>query len=152
MATDGGRDLYRCGLTANSTDAGEMIAALPFSREHAQNALELITLEGIFGKRESFLAGQFEQFTVAQRVGNMKAEIAGLANPEISFLGRIFEKSIMRFNDDMIVMPLQAATQWDALSHVYYEDRMYNGFPASAVTSFGATKLAITAAVAKGIT
>jgi hypothetical protein len=44
----------------------------------------------------------------------------------------------MRFNDDMIIMPLQAATQWDALSHVYYEDRLYNGFPADSVTSLGA--------------
>src|ERR1700760_2529180 len=39
---------------------------------------------------------------------------------------------------DVIIMPLQAATQWDALSHVYYEDKLYNGFPASSVTSFGA--------------
>lgn len=34
-----------------------------------------------------------------------------------------------------IVMPLQACTQWDALSHVYYDEQLYNGFPAKAVTS-----------------
>ncbi len=49
----------------------------------------------------------------------------------------------MRFNDDMIIMPLQAATQWDALSHVYYEDKLYNGFPADSVTSLGAFHLGI---------
>ena len=43
-----------------------------------------------------------------------------------------------RFNDDLIIMPLQAASQWDALSHVYYEDQLYNGFPADSVTSMGA--------------
>jgi kynurenine formamidase len=35
-------------------------------------------------------------------------------------------------------MPLQAGTQWDALAHVYYEDRLYNGFPSASVTSNGA--------------
>ena len=33
-----------------------------------------------------------------------------------------------RFNDDVIHMPLQCATQWDALSHVHYDDHFYNGF------------------------
>lgn len=33
-----------------------------------------------------------------------------------------------RFNDDVIHMPLQCATQWDALSHVHYDDQFYNGF------------------------
>jgi kynurenine formamidase len=63
----------------------------------------------------------------------------------------IWEGGLMRFNDDFIMMPLQAATQWDALSHVYYEDEMYNGFPASAVTSFGATKNSIDKVDVKGI-
>ena len=40
-----------------------------------------------------------------------------------------------RFSDDIIVMPLQCATQWDGLAHVMYDDLLYNGFPASAVTS-----------------
>ena len=52
----------------------------------------------------------------------------------------------------MIVMPLQAATQWDALSHVYYEDKLYNGFPASSVTSFGAFHCGIDKVDVKGIT
>ena len=33
-----------------------------------------------------------------------------------------------RFNDDVVHMPLQCATQWDALSHVHYDDAFYNGF------------------------
>jgi kynurenine formamidase len=55
------------------------------------------------------------------------------------------------FADDYITMPLQAATQWDALAHCCYDGVMYNGVPASAVTTrLGATKLAITA-IAKGV-
>src|SRR6201999_2258825 len=58
----------------------------------------------------------------------------------------------MRFNDDMIIMPLQCATQWDALSHVYYEDKLYNGFPADSVTSLGAVHCGIDKVDGKGIT
>ena len=63
-----------------------------------------------------------------------------------------FVDNPFRFNDDMIVMPLQAATQWDALSHVYYEDKLYNGFPADSVTSFGAFHCGIDKVDGKGIT
>ena len=57
-----------------------------------------------------------------------------------------------RFNDDVVHMPLQCATQWDALSHVYYEDKLYNGFPAGSVTSFGAYHCGIDKVDGKGIT
>ncbi len=57
----------------------------------------------------------------------------------------------MRFNDDFIMMPLQAGTQWDALAHVYYDEQLYNGYPASAVTSFGATRNSIDQVDQKGI-
>ena len=52
----------------------------------------------------------------------------------------------------MIIMPLQAATQWDALSHVYYDDQLYNGFPADSVTSLGAYHCGIEKVDGKGIT
>ena len=64
-----------------------------------------------------------------------------LQNPTAGQLAGYFEDDPMRFNDDVIIMPLQAATQWDALSHVYYEDKLYNGFPANSVTSLGAIPL-----------
>jgi len=49
------------------------------------------------------------------------------------------------YNDDIVTMPVQAATHWDALSHVSYQGAMYNGVPANAVTSAGATRLGIDA-------
>jgi kynurenine formamidase len=58
---------------------------------------------------------------------------------------------LARFNDDFIMMPLQAASQWDALSHVYYDDQLYNGFPASTVTSAGAARVSIDKVDVKGI-
>ncbi len=47
----------------------------------------------------------------------------------------------VRFNDDAVQMGLQAATHWDALAHVSYGGRMYNGFPPSVVDDTGATRL-----------
>ncbi len=75
-----------------------------------------------------------------------------LRNPTAVQLSGYSEAGPMRFNDDMIIMPLQAATQWDALSHVYYEEQLYNGFPASSVTSLGAFHLGIDKVDGKGIT
>ena len=75
-----------------------------------------------------------------------------LANPSAVQLSSYSEAGPMRFNDDMIIMPLQAATQWDALSHVYYEDKLYNGFPANSVTSLGAFYCGIDKVDGKGIT
>ncbi len=45
-----------------------------------------------------------------------------------------------RGTDDLIIMPLQSGTQWDALGHVVYEDTIYNGYPADIVSSKGALK------------
>jgi kynurenine formamidase len=74
------------------------------------------------------------------------------ANPVAKELGEYFQDNPFRFNDDMIIMSLQAATQWDALSHVYYDDQLYNGFPANSVTSMGAFHCGIDKVDGKGIT
>ena len=47
--------------------------------------------------------------------------------------------------DDMIAMPLQAATQWDSLAHIVFQGKMYNGRPYSLVDGKGAHKNSITA-------
>ncbi|HEV7471888.1 MAG: cyclase [Pseudonocardia sp.] len=41
------------------------------------------------------------------------------------------------YADDYVFMPLQSASQWDGLAHVFYDDHLYNGFPASSVTPHG---------------
>jgi kynurenine formamidase len=47
------------------------------------------------------------------------------------------------YADDYVFMPLQAASQWDGLAHVFYDDQLYNGFPASDVTPHGAQHCSI---------
>lgn len=49
----------------------------------------------------------------------------------------------LRYADDAINMPCQASTQWDALCHIFLDDKMYNGFDAKLVDSRGARKLGI---------
>ena len=58
------------------------------------------------------------------------------------------------FSDDVVVMGLQAATHWDALAHVTYDGRMWNGFPTSAITETGAARCGIanvTSLVGRGV-
>ncbi|WP_344767062.1 cyclase family protein [Aeromicrobium panaciterrae] len=53
--------------------------------------------------------------------------------------------------DDMIVLPLQAVTQWDGLGHNGYDGQFYNGVPASSVTSKGSTIHSVHEIAAKGV-
>jgi kynurenine formamidase len=55
------------------------------------------------------------------------------------------------YADDYVFMPLQCASQWDGLAHVYYDGKLYNGFPSTDVTPHGAHHCSIDKQ-AKGIT
>lgn len=44
----------------------------------------------------------------------------------------------LRYCDDAVTMPLQCATQWDALSHIYFDGKMYNDHGPEWVNSNGA--------------
>lgn len=56
------------------------------------------------------------------------------------------------FNDDVIHMPLQAATQWDAIGHVHYDGVLYNNCKACDVLSVeGTTQGAIHHLASPGI-
>ena len=49
----------------------------------------------------------------------------------------------IRYADDMVSLPLQCGTQWDALGHIFYDDKMWNGYDARLVDSNGAQKNSI---------
>ncbi|MFE2957920.1 cyclase family protein [Nocardia tengchongensis] len=93
------------------------------SSGYRRNPIHLMSLDGGDAELAGFLEGWG---------GATEAQVAGL-----------YGHGPMRFNDDYIMMPLQSSTQWDALSHVYYDGLLYNGYPAASVTSFGATRLGI---------
>lgn len=73
--------------------------------------------------------------------------IPGRINPVRTMLGintpMGSDPSVAAYSDDIIVMPTQAATHWDALSHLSWRGQMYNGVPDGAVTVRGATTLGI---------
>src|SRR5207248_11713100 len=58
------------------------------------------------------------------------------------------------FSDDAVAMGLQAATHWDALAHVSYDGRLWNGFSASDIDETGARHCGIanvTTLVSRGV-
>jgi kynurenine formamidase len=57
---------------------------------------------------------------------------------------------VFHYADDFVFMPLQAASQWDGLAHVFYDEKLYNGFPSTDVGPHGAMHCSIDK-MAKGI-
>lgn len=57
--------------------------------------------------------------------------------------GTLDETAKIRYADDALNMPVQAATHWDSVGHVFYGDSMYNGFPAKLVDSGGVHRCGI---------
>ncbi len=57
--------------------------------------------------------------------------------------GRHDEDPRLRYADDAINMPIQCATHWDSLGHIFLDDKMYNGFDAREVDSRGVGRLGI---------
>jgi kynurenine formamidase len=66
-----------------------------------------------------------------------------LATGTDAVAGRQDEAPNIRYADDAINMPVQGATHWDALGHVFYQDKMYNGYDARLVDSNGLATLGI---------
>ncbi len=55
----------------------------------------------------------------------------------------------IRGADDIVIMPLQAGTQWDGLGHIFFGENMWNGRDCRTVSSFGAQKCGIEQTKAK---
>jgi kynurenine formamidase len=66
-----------------------------------------------------------------------------LATGTDAVAGRYDKVPGIRYADDAINMPVQAATHWDSLGHIFYEEKMYNGFDAREVDCNGLGKLGI---------
>jgi kynurenine formamidase len=66
-----------------------------------------------------------------------------LATGTDAVAGRQDESPNLRYADDAIDMPVQGATHWDSLGHIFYQEKMYNGHDARNVDSRGVHKLGI---------
>ena len=66
--------------------------------------------------------------------------IPGRVNPlhaMVQINQEIFGPGTVACSDDAVTMGLQAATHWDALTHVSHSGKLYNGRPATTVTAHG---------------
>src|ERR1700739_4388770 len=66
-----------------------------------------------------------------------------LATGTDAVAGRQDQTVRLRYADDAINMPVQGAMHWDALGHIFLDDKMYNGYDARMVDSDGLGKLGI---------
>jgi kynurenine formamidase len=83
-------------------------------------------------------------------VANRGAGVVGRPAPQHFMLrdggdyaAGLAERAGFGFADDYVALPTHGVTHMDALSHVWQDGQMYNGYPAAAVTSRGAAKCGI---------
>ncbi|MGW0822198.1 cyclase family protein [Streptomyces sp. NPDC002845] len=72
-----------------------------------------------------------------QQDGVQTGMIPGRVNPlhvMVQINQEIFGPGTVACSDDAVTMGLQAATHWDALTHVSHSGRIYNGRPATTIT------------------
>ncbi|MEU6079213.1 cyclase family protein [Streptomyces sp. NPDC047108] len=75
-----------------------------------------------------------------QHDGVQTGVIPGRTNPLHTMIAvnqELFGPGTVATSDDTVTMALQTATHWDALTHVSYAGRIYNGRPAGSITSHG---------------
>lgn len=79
--------------------------------------------------------------------GPQTGAIVGRVNPQRTMIAvnrpLAGDASEFCMSDDVVTMGLQAATHWDALAHVSYDGRMYNGFPVDSIDERGASRCGI---------
>lgn len=121
-----------------------------WGRDDQRGTLNLITPEVIKRAAASVLQGKIFRLGLDfQKDGPQPAGFrTGRFNPKLSMLhlSKPVNLNAPYFcvSDDIINMPLQCCTQWDALSHVHYDGLLYNGVNASeALSENGASKLGI---------
>ncbi|MFJ8310716.1 MULTISPECIES: cyclase family protein [unclassified Streptomyces] len=75
-----------------------------------------------------------------QQDGVQTGVIPGRINPlhtMVQINQEIFGPGTVACSDDAVTFGLQAATHWDALTHVSHSGRLYNGRPAATITPHG---------------
>ncbi|MGW1669400.1 cyclase family protein [Streptomyces sp. NPDC002324] len=80
-----------------------------------------------------------------QQDGVQTGMMPGRVNPlhaMVQINQEIFGPGTVACSDDAVTMGLQAATHWDALTHVSHSGRIYNGRPADTITSHGGAAFA----------
>ena len=105
-----------------------------------RGTLNLISPEHL--ARAATLVRRGEAFDLSIPINKLTPQPGDLRSPPLHIMTETGDDQTLpndfHYADDYVVMALQGATQWDGLSHVYYDDQLYNGHPASSVGPHGA--------------
>jgi kynurenine formamidase len=110
--------------------------------------LNLIQAHHVRAAAAEVRAGTVWQLSIPVGKDGPQSGVGGRLNPVhlMSMQPGDWDPNGLQVADDWIIMPLQSGTQWDGLSHVAYDGKLYNGYSTDEVgTRFGAAKLAIDA-------
>ena len=118
--------------TLNFTRPEDIVAAARLVQKGKAMSLALpLDSQGPQGGKTNYPAlGRFNPIHVMTRTGTD------------AYSGVLDHRKI-RAADDILILPLQCGTQWDGLGHIFYGDRMWNGYDCRTVTSAGAQKCGI---------
>lgn len=113
-----------------------------------RGTLNLITPEVVRGAAACVRSGRaFALGLPLGPDGPQAGFIPGRINPQHLMIGihtpSVGDPELLCANDDVVYLPTQAATHWDALAHASYGGRMWNGFATSTVDIRGAGKAGI---------
>ncbi|MCP9623519.1 cyclase family protein [Nocardia otitidiscaviarum] len=101
--------------------------------------LNLITDEVVRAAAATVRTGRRVPLAVPLRQqGIQTGLIPGRVNPLHTMLAvnwEMFGPDTIATSDDAVTMGLQAGTHWDALTHISYRGRIYNGRPADSITA-----------------
>ncbi|MFD7441771.1 cyclase family protein [Streptomyces sp. NPDC059909] len=101
--------------------------------------LNLVTDEVVRGAAAEIRTGRRVPLGLPlQQDGVQTGMIPGRVNPlhtMVQINQELFGPGTVATSDDAVTMGLQAATHWDALTHVSHSGKIYNGRPADTITS-----------------
>jgi kynurenine formamidase len=110
--------------------------------------LNLVTAAHIRAAGREIVTGKVFQLSIPVGKDGPQSGFVGRINPVhlMSMQPGDWDRDGLQVADDWIVMPLQSGTQWDALSHIAYDDKLYNGYSTDQVGALnGAQRLAVDA-------
>ncbi|WP_327717735.1 cyclase family protein [Streptomyces sp. NBC_00490] len=106
--------------------------------------LNLITDEVVRGAAAEVRSGHRVPLSLPLKEDGVQTGlIPGRVNPlhaMVQINQEIFGPGTVACSDDTVTMGLQAATHWDALTHVSHSGVLYNGRPADTVTAHGGAR------------
>jgi kynurenine formamidase len=108
--------------------------------------LNLVTSAHIRAAAREVVTGKVFQLSIPVGKDGPQSGFVGRVNPVhlMSMQPGDWDRDGLQVADDWIVMPLQSGTQWDALSHIAYDNKLYNGYSTDQVGALnGAQQLAV---------